>query len=351
MKLLLLGADGQVGHALERALSPLGDLIACNRTGNGGRRSVDLAVVGQVAAAIEHERPDWIVNAAAYTAVDQAESEADLAFRANALALTEIAAAAQGIGAAVLHYSTDYVFPGDFRRPCREDDPTGPLGVYGESKLAGEIALREGLTRHLILRTSWVYAARGKNFLHTMLRLAADRPQLRVVCDQLGAPTPAHQIAAVTALLIDRQSEAGAARWGCYHLASAGQTSWHGFASAIIDGAVERGWLEKVPDVLPISTAEFPTPARRPADSRLDCSKLHAQFGLRLPDWRVGLEQVLGDMESPSLGPRASRPQAPTGPQGASSPHGPSPTLEVLQRQGRQSLAAARGWLLDGGLS
>jgi dTDP-4-dehydrorhamnose reductase len=305
MKLLLLGADGQVGHALERTLSPLGEVVACNRSGSAGRTAVDLGVVGQVTAAIEHERPDWIVNAAAYTAVDRAESEAEAAFRTNSTALAEIAAAASVVGAAVLHYSTDYVFPGDFGRPCREDDPTGPLGVYGSSKLAGEIALRDGLARHLILRTAWVYAARGSNFLHTMLRLAVDRPELRVVCDQLGAPTPAHQIAAVSALLIDRQSEAGAARWGCYHLASAGQTSWHGFATAIIDSAYARGWLSQAPEVLPISTAEYPTPARRPADSRLDCSKLHAQFGLRLPDWRVGLAQVLGDMEGTS--PRLPR--------------------------------------------
>lgn len=296
MRLLLLGADGQVGHALERALSPLGELHAANRGGTSGRLAVDLAEPGQVAEIVEGLRPDWVINAAAYTAVDKAESEPELAMRVNGLAIGEIAAAAARVGAAVLHYSTDYVFPGDMGRPCREDDVTAPLGVYGHSKLAGEIALRRGLSRHLILRTAWVYAARGQNFLRTMLRLAAERPRLTIVADQLGAPTPAHQIAAASALLVGRLSDHGDGPWGTYHLAAGGQTSWHGFASTIIAAAAERGWLQRAPEVVPISTAEYPTPARRPADSRLDCARLHAHFGLRLPDWRVGLSQVLGDL-------------------------------------------------------
>ncbi|MEZ5441204.1 MAG: dTDP-4-dehydrorhamnose reductase [Lysobacterales bacterium] len=300
MRLLLLGADGQVGHELERVLAPLGEVIACNRNGDHGRLPIDLAHAGQAGEAISQLRPDWVVNAAAYTAVDQAEAEPELAQRINGAALAEIGSAAKAVGAAVLHYSTDYVFPGDFGRPCREDDPTAPINAYGQSKLAGEVALRDCLPRHLILRTAWVYAARGRNFLHTMLRLARQRPRLTVVSDQLGAPTPAHQIAAASALLLARMSEHDSShwvgRWGSFHLAAAGQTSWHGFASAIVESAAQRGWLDNVPDVAPIPTADFPTPARRPADSRLDCSRLHATHGLRLPDWRVGLQQVLADL-------------------------------------------------------
>lgn len=299
MRLLLLGVDGQVGHALERALCPLGEVLAANRRGTFSRLAVDLARPGQAAEAIERLKPDWVVNAAAYTAVDKAESEPDLALRVNGRAVGEIAAAAASVGAAVLHYSTDYVFPGDAGRPCREDDATGPLGVYGHSKLAGELALRDGLARHLILRTGWIYAARGHNFMRTMLRLAAERPRLTVVADQLGAPTPAHQIAAASALLLGRLSDHGDGPWGTYHLAAGGQTSWHGFAQAIVASATERGWLATPPEVVPISTAEYPTPARRPADSRLDCARLHASFGLRLPDWRVGLGQVMGDLPGP----------------------------------------------------
>ena len=193
-----------------------------------------------------------------------------------------------------MHYSTDYVFDGNGTRPYREDDPTAPLGVYGASKLAGEQAIQASGCRYLIFRTAWVYAAHGGNFLRTMLRLAAEREELRVVADQVGTPTPAALIADVTAQVLAQSPE----RSGIWHLTAAGETSWHGFAQAIVDAAVQRGLLAKAPKVTPIATADYPTPARRPAYSRLDTSRLQRDFGVELPDWRWGLEKVLAQLPS-----------------------------------------------------
>jgi len=294
-RILLLGCDGQVGFELCRSLSLLGEVHPANRRGSDGRIAVDLESHGSAQRAISQLRPHWVVNAAAYTAVDKAEQEVERAERVNHHALTEIALAAAQVGAKLIHYSTDYVFDGSASTPYAEDHPTTPLGVYGSSKLGGENAIREHCREHLILRTAWVYASRGQNFLRSMLRLAAQRPQLTIVADQVGAPTPARQIADATALLLQAQRALADAqsRWGTYHLSAGGQTTWHGFASAIVDAASAAGWLANKPDVQAITTADYPTPAQRPAYSRLDGRRLREHFGIVLPDWRVGLDLVM----------------------------------------------------------
>jgi dTDP-4-dehydrorhamnose reductase len=298
MKLLLLGADGQVGSALQQALAAE-ELRPATRRGKlpGGFDCLqaDLADITQLVALIERERPDWILNAAAYTAVDRAEDEPELADRINGSALADIGAAAQRIAARVLHYSTDYVFPGTLQAPWREDDRTAPVNHYGQSKLRGEIALRESGASHLILRTAWVYGPRGNNFLRTMLRLGGERPQLGVVADQFGTPTTAQLIAAVSARLISELKSAADTdpRWGTYHLTAAGHTSWHQFASAIFDQAVSAGLIARRPEVKEIASADYPTRARRPNWSVLDNSKLQSNFGLHLPDWQAGLATTL----------------------------------------------------------
>ena len=233
-----------------------------------------------------------MVNAAAHTAVDRAESERDLAFRINAEAPATLAAACARHDAVLVHYSTDYVFAGDGTQPYREDDPTAPPGIYGASKLAGEQAIRASGCRHLVFRTAWVYAAHGHNFLRTMLRVGAERDELRVVADQVGTPTSAAMIADTTARVL-RQ---GTGRSGLWHLTAAGQTSWHGFAEAIFAGAVARGLLPRAPKVAPITTADYPTPAARPAYSVLDTSALQREFGMDLPDWQTGLARVLDEL-------------------------------------------------------
>jgi dTDP-4-dehydrorhamnose reductase len=236
--------------------------------------------------------PDVVVNAAAHTAVDRAESEPDAAYRANAEAPRHIADACAERDALLLHYSTDYVFDGQGTRPYREGDPTAPLGVYGASKLAGEQAVRDSGARHMIFRTAWVYAAHGSNFLRTMLRLAAERDELRVVADQVGSPTPAVLIADVSAKVLQRPP----LQSGTWHLTASGDTSWCGFAEAIIDGAHARGLIERRPQITPITTADYPTPAARPAYSVLDTSALQRDFDLCLPSWQDGLGQILGSI-------------------------------------------------------
>ena len=297
MKILLLGANGQVGHELLRSLAPLGELAAATRDGALADGSpclrADLVDPGSLAQALDEARADVVVNAAAWTAVDRAEDEPGLADSINHRAVGEIGAWAARHGAKVVHYSTDYVFDGSATRPYREDDATAPLGVYGATKLAGEQALRASAARHLVFRTAWVYAAHGHNFLRTMLRLAGERDELRVVADQVGAPTPARLIADVTATALARP--AGSPD-GTYHLVSHGQCSWHGFASAIVEGAVARGLIPRAPRMVPIATADYPTRARRPAYSVLDSSRLESAFGLQLPDWRAGLDQVLDEL-------------------------------------------------------
>lgn len=299
MRILLLGAAGQVGHELRRSLAPLGEVACATRSGrlHDGRtcEAADFDRPGSLAALVERIAPDVVVNAAAHTAVDRAESEPDVAFRVNAEAPGVLARACAERDVLLVHYSTDYVFDGGSARPYREDDPTAPLGVYGESKLAGERAVRDSGCRHLIFRTAWVYAAHGRNFLLTMLRLAKLRDELRVVADQSGTPTPAALIADASAAVLARPFRES----GIWHLTASGWTSWHGFAEAIVEGAHARGLIGRKPAVMPIATADYPTPARRPACSCLDTTRLRRDFAIDLPDWREGLAQVLDELAAP----------------------------------------------------
>lgn len=292
MRILLLGGNGQVGRALRRALPALGEVLVATRDGAGGELAADFDAPQALPGLVARIAPDVVVNAAAHTAVDRAEAEPEAAFRANAEAPAALARGCAATGALLVHYSTDYVFDGGSARPYREDDATAPLGVYGASKLAGEEAIRASGARHAILRTAWVYAAHGRNFLRTMLRLAAEREELRVVADQVGAPTPAAWIAEATGQLLRH----GVPASGTWHLAAAGETSWHGFAQAIMDEALAAGLLARRPRVLPIATAEYPTPARRPAYSVLDTARLRAEFGIVPPAWRDGLRATVREL-------------------------------------------------------
>ncbi|MGH8027435.1 MAG: dTDP-4-dehydrorhamnose reductase [Pseudoxanthomonas sp.] len=292
MKILLLGANGQVGHELRRSLASLGEIIVTTRSGVLDGNPCELAdfdLPDTLPALVERIEPDVVVNAAAYTAVDRAESEPDAAFRANAESPRRLAEACASSGALLVHYSTDYVFDGGASRPYREEDATAPLGVYGRSKLAGEQAIKESGCRHLIFRTAWVYGTYGANFMRTMLRLGAERDELRVVADQLGTPTPARLIADVTAAVLRVNS----ARSGVWHLTATGQTSWHGFATEIFRRASGNGLIDRIPCVIPIAASEYPTPAKRPQYSCLDTTRLREDFGVDLPDWKLALEQVL----------------------------------------------------------
>ena len=281
MKVLLLGRDGQLGRALQPALAPLGALTAL------GRAELDLRDSGAVAGLLERLAPDVIVNAAAYTAVDKAESEPELAATLNALAPAVLAAHAARSGALLVHYSSDYVFDGSKPEAWNEDDIPAPLGAYGRSKLDGEWAVAASGCRHLVLRTSWVYAPWGANFLLTILRLARERPELRVVDDQVGAPTSVLALARATTGLVKRMQADAKRRGGLYHLAASGSTSWHGFAQAIVGAAGLQT------PVRAITTPEFRSAARRPLNSRLDCSRIARDFGITLPDWRDGLREVM----------------------------------------------------------
>ncbi len=289
MRLLLIGGNGQVGQQLQRSLAPLGELLITTRDGKlpDGRtcESLDLGAPDSVAAVIDRIAPDVVVNAAAYTAVDRAEDEPDLAHRVNAESPGRIAEACRRRGAAMVHYSTDYVFDGGGQQPYREDDPTSPLGVYGATKLAGEQAVAATGAQHVVLRTAWVYGLQGANFLRTMLRLAGERDELRVVADQIGSPTPAWLIADITAAIVEQQL----ASTGVHHLVTQGAVSWHGFAEAIMTAAIETGRLTREPKVIPITTAEFPTRASRPAYSVLDTSRLTEEYGVVIPEWRDAL--------------------------------------------------------------
>ena len=293
MRILLLGANGQVGHELRRALAPLGEIVCTTRSGmlddGVDCEAADFDDPTSLGPLVAHIEPDVVVNAAAYTAVDRAESDRDAAFRANAAAPGELARACAARDALLVHYSTDYVFDGTASQPYREDDPVAPLGVYGESKLAGEQAVRASGARHMIFRTAWVYADRGRNFMLTMLRLAAERDELRVVADQVGTPTPASLIADTTATLLGR----GFAGSGLWHLTAQGETTWHGFAEAIVERAHALGRLGRRPRIVPIATADYPTLAPRPGYSRLDCSRLERKTGIALPDWKTALAAVL----------------------------------------------------------
>ena len=296
MKILLLGKNGQVGWELQRSLAPLGEIMALDFDSPGELRA-DFAQPEQLAATVRRVAPQWIVNAAAHTAVDKAECEPGLAHTINALAPGVIAREAAMLGAWLVHYSTDYVFDGSGNVPWKEDSPTGPQNVYGHTKLAGEAAIRASGCRHLILRTSWVYAARGANFARTMLRLAAERDALDVVDDQVGAPTGAELLADITAHAM-RSLQSNPDLGGTYHAAAAGETSWCGYARHVIGFARDAGQpLKASPEMVrAVPTSVFPTPARRPANSRLDASKLRAAFGLTLPAWQVGVDRMLAEV-------------------------------------------------------
>jgi len=295
MKILLLGKNGQVGWELQRSLAPLGELVALDRQGAPGLVG-DVSDLEGLAATVRALRPQLIVNAAAHTAVDKAESEPDLARRLNAEAPAVLAREAAACGALLVHYSTDYVFDGSGERPWREGDATGPLGVYGRTKLEGEQAIAASGCRHLILRTSWVYAARGGNFAKTMLRLARERERLTVIDDQWGAPTGAELIADVTAQAAARLRQAPG-KAGLYHLAAAGATTWFEYAKYVLAEAqrAQPAIEMKVTEVTPIATRDYPTPARRPHNSRLDCTRLQAAFDLRLPPWQDGVRRMLAE--------------------------------------------------------
>ncbi|KIQ61188.1 MULTISPECIES: dTDP-4-dehydrorhamnose reductase [Pseudomonas] len=295
MKILLLGKNGQVGWELQRSLAPLGDVIALDRQTVDGLCG-DLTDVDALRETIRQVSPDIIVNAAAYTAVDKAEhDEPELADRINGDACRIMAQEAASLDAWLIHYSTDYVFNGQGSRPWQETDPTAPVNHYGASKLAGEQAIIASGCNYLILRTSWVYGARGNNFAKTMLRLAKERETLNVIADQIGAPTGADLIADVTALVIRRLDE-GAGSSGIYHLAASGEVSWHGYASHIIDFARSHGEPLMVSAVNPIETNAYPTPAKRPLNSRLNTQKLRDQFSLHLPDWQSGVTRMLREV-------------------------------------------------------
>ncbi|MBP1118735.1 MULTISPECIES: dTDP-4-dehydrorhamnose reductase [Pseudomonas] len=300
MKILLLGKNGQVGWELQRALAPLGEVIALDRQGADGLCG-DLADLERLAATVRALAPDVIVNAAAYTAVDKAESEPDLAMLINGEAPGVLAREATALGAWLIHYSTDYVFDGSGEQQWREDAATGPLSVYGRSKLMGEQAIQASGAKALILRTSWVYAARGHNFAKTMLRLATERDSLNVVADQYGAPTGAELIADVTAQILYRvrADQNPAALAGIYHLAAAGETSWHGFAQFVLEHAARNGVALKVaPDQIgAIPTEAYPVPAPRPRNSRLALSKLETAFQLKMPSWQQGAQRMLDEIQ------------------------------------------------------
>ena len=295
-RILVFGCNGQVGHELTRALSGLGRVTALDRS------RADLSQPESLRDIVRHHEPDIIVNAAAYTAVDRAESEPELAHAVNATAPGVLAEEAQASGACLVHYSTDYVFDGKKNSPYREEDPTSPLSVYGRSKLAGELAVAGACERHVIFRTSWVFGVHGSNFLKTILRVAADRDSLQVVADQFGAPTSAGLIAKLTCkflkqILPAREKDA---RWGLYHLAAAGEASWHAYARHVIARGHQIGIpLKAAPDsVAPISTTSYPVAAPRPANSRLDTSKLRSALAVDLPDWRGDVDEVIQELYS-----------------------------------------------------
>ncbi len=296
MTILVFGGNGQVGRELLRALAPLGTVVATTRSGtlaDGSACEVaDFDRPDSLPALLDRLRPALVVNAAAYTAVDRAEQEPEAAFRANAQTPGVIARWCAAQGVPLVHYSTDYVFDGQGRAPYREDAPTAPLGVYGTSKRDGEDAVRAAGGRHLIFRTAWVYAAHGGNFLRTMLRLGAERDELRVVADQIGTPTPAALIADVTAHALRHPGGLS----GTWHLTASGQTSWHGFTEALFAEALAAGVLAKAPLVEAIPSSQYPTPAKRPAWSVLDNRRLQQDFGIVLPAWQDALKRVMAEI-------------------------------------------------------
>ena len=287
LKILISGKTGQVAVELQKHLAGLGELIVL------GRDVLDLSQPDQIRAQMRAHKPDLLIIAAAHTAVDQAENEPELAFAINAIAPGVFAEEAAALGIPLIHYSTDYVFDGRKPAPYTEDDATNPLGVYGKSKLAGELAIAASGAQHLILRTSWVYSTHGKNFLLTMQRLLQERSELRVVADQIGAPTWAGTIAQSTRALIERWQSGDAAAWGTYHLTASGETSWFGFTQAIAGHLTAQG--KACATLEPIPASAYPTPAARPQNSRLDCSKLAREWGVTQPDWDAALSECVAE--------------------------------------------------------
>jgi dTDP-4-dehydrorhamnose reductase len=297
MKILLLGKNGQVGWELQRSLAPLGEVLALDR--NSSHYCGDLNQPERLAQAVLDYRPDWIVNAAAHTAVDKAESEPELAYALNVRAPAALADAAAQTGAWLVHYSTDYVFDGAGAHARAEDEATHPLSVYGQTKREGELAVEASGCRHLIFRTSWVYAARGGNFAKTMLRLAQERERMTVINDQHGAPTGADLIADVTAHVVRRVRSATDSRLGgVYHLVASGETTWHGYARHVIEKAkqIRPDLAWQVSELAAVPTSAFPTPAARPLNSRLCTHKLQQTFSLVLPQWQQGVDRMLAEI-------------------------------------------------------
>ena len=288
MRVLILGGNGQVAFELRRAAWPAGTSPTI-----AARPDFDMARPESLEPVLAAATPEVVINATAHTAVDKAESEPGLAFAVNRDGPARLAELCAGRGIPLLHISTDYVFAGTGEAPHSEDDPTAPLGVYGASKAAGEVAIRAALPRHLILRTSWVYGAHGANFVKTMLRLGAERDELRVVSDQHGSPTAAADIADTLVRLAGRAAADDAA-WGTYHYAGAGFTTWHGLAEYIFQAQERR--TGRRPRLVPIATSDYPTPARRPANSRLDCSRIGQAFGVVCRPWREGVDRVLAEL-------------------------------------------------------
>jgi dTDP-4-dehydrorhamnose reductase len=289
-RLLLLGGSGQIGWELRRTLAPLAEVIAPSRA------ECDLSELNGLKEFVRGVRPEVLVNAAAFTAVDDAESDVGAATKVNAEAPGVLAEEAARVGALLVHYSTDYVFDGSAAKPYREEDLTHPLNVYGATKLAGEEAIAAVGGRHVILRTSWVYGLRGRNFLRTVRRLAREREEVRIVNDQIGAPTWSRLIAEGTAQMLANADHVEPLP-GVYHFAAGGETSWHGFASAILSGDPDRA-LHRCARVTPIPTADYPTPARRPRYSVLDSGRAARELGIRLPSWEIQLEMVLEELRN-----------------------------------------------------
>ena len=296
MKILLLGKNGQIGWELQRALAPLGEVVALDRHSPGELRA-DFAEPESLAAVVRTVAPNIIVNAAAHTAVDKAESEPALAQAVNATAPAVLAREAHALGAWLLHYSSDYVFDGSGTTPWAEGSPTGPLSVYGRTKLEGEQAIRASGCQHVILRTSWVYAARGGNFAKTMLKLARERDRLTVIDDQIGSPTGADLLADITAHVLRTALQRPEVA-GTHHAVAQGETSWHGYASHVIEFARTLGQPIKVASgaIEPVPTSAFPTPAKRPNNSRMDTRRLRSTFDLALPHWQTGVERMLTEV-------------------------------------------------------
>ncbi|MET0776973.1 MAG: dTDP-4-dehydrorhamnose reductase [Pseudomonas mandelii] len=287
MRILICGQHGQVSRELQHRLGAVGECVVL------GRDQLDLAQPQQIRQQVQRVRPDLIINAAAHTAVDQAESEPALAFAINATGPGILAEEASALAIPLIHYSTDYVFDGSKAEPYNEADAPNPLGVYGKSKLAGEQAISAVQGQHLILRTSWVYSTHGRNFLLTMQRLLQEKPEMRIVADQIGAPTWAGTIASSTVALIERWQAGQAGAWGTYHLTAQGETSWFGFAQAIGQALRDQG--KPCANLLPIPSSDYPTPAARPLNSRLDCSRLQREWGVSQPDWQTALRECLDE--------------------------------------------------------